>query len=305
MAILIGHSSIDENGKIAGGALGDQTGKEVCTRNWYSASWDVVLRPKSADVAEKSAKFVEAVCANANVGYDQYNRNSLYKLASANGFNGATVGKCECDCSSFMHTAAIAGGAKIYYGSNGATTRTLRTVLGNSGYYDILTDSKYLTSDKYLKRGDIIVNEGSHTIMALQNGSAITPPPAPTPKPTPSNKIAVDGEWGKATTRATQKVLGTPVDGIVSKQIKSCQKYLQNCLTSSWEFKTSNYAGGSAMVKAIQRLVGAGVDGHAGKNTVIAMQKFLNARGFNCGSADGYMGAKTVKAWQKYINSRL
>ena len=121
----------------------------------------------------------------------------------------------------------------------------------------------------------------------------------------PLNKIVVDGEWGINTTIATQKVLGTSVDGIVSKQLTSCKKYLQNCLTSSWEFKTSGTAGGSSMMKAIQRLVGAGVDGHAGKNTVIAMQKFLNARGFNCGSVDGYMGSNTVKAWQKYINSRL
>ena len=59
------------------------------------------------------------------------------------------------------------------------------------------------------------------------------------------------------------------------------------------------------MIKAIQKLVGAKVDGHAGKSAIIAMQKFLNKKGFNCGSADGYMGAKTVKAWQKYINSRL
>lgn len=303
MAIKIGHSSIDENGKIAGGALGDQTGKEVCTRAWYNGGWNIVLRPNSASLAEKSAQFVEAICANNNVGYDQYNRNSLYKLASANGFNGKTVGKCECDCSSFMHTAAIAGGANIHYGSNGATTRTLRTVLGNSGYYTLLKESKYLTSDKYLKRGDILVKEGSHTVMALGNGSEEQPKPAPTPAP--SNKISVDGEWGKDTTKATQKVLGTTVDGIVSKQIKSCQKYLQSCLTSSWEFKTSDYAGGSAMVKAIQRLVGAGVDGHAGKNTVVAIQKFLNKKGFNCGVADGYMGPNTVKAWQKYINSRL
>jgi hypothetical protein len=302
MAIKIGHSSIDENGKIAGGALGDQTGKEVCTRAWYNGGWNIVLRPVSADVAEKSAKFVEAICANNNVGYDQYNRNSLYKLASANGFNGAAVGKCECDCSSLMHTAAIAGGANIYYGSNGATTRTLRTVLGNTEYYKVLTESKYLTSDKYLKRGDILVKEGSHTVMALENGSEEQPKPAPTPA---KEQLTIDGKWGKDTTRLTQKVLGTPVDGIVSKQIKSCQKYLINCLTSSWEFKTSGYAGGSSMVKAIQKLVGATVDGHAGKNTVIAMQKFLNKKGFNCGSADGYMGPATVKAWQKYINSRL
>lgn len=303
MAIKIGHSSIDENGKIAGGALGDQTGREVCTRAWYNGGWNIVLRPTSASLAEKSAQFVEAICANNNVGYDQYNRNSLYKLASANGFNGKTVGKCECDCSSFMHTAAIAGGANIHYGSNGAVTWTLRTVLGGTEYYDVLTDSKYLTSDKYLKRGDILVKESAHTVMALENGSENQPKPVPTPAP--SNKLAVDGEWGKDTTRATQKVLGTPVDGIVSKQLASCKKYLQNCLTSSWEFKTSGTAGGSSMVKAIQRLVGATVDGFAGKNTVIAMQRFLNNKGFNCGAADGYMGPNTVKAWQKYINSRL
>ena len=189
MAIKIGHSSIDENGKIAGGALGDQTGKEVCTRAWYNGGWNIVLRPNSASLAEKSAQFVEAICANNNVGYDQYNRNSLYKLVSANGFNGSAVGKCECDCSSFMHTAAIAGGANIHYGTNGATTRTLRTVLGNSGYYTLLRESKYLTSDKYLKRGDILVKEGAHTIMALANGSGVVDP---APKPTPAGKEKIN-----------------------------------------------------------------------------------------------------------------
>ena len=42
-----------------------------------------------------------------------------------------------------------------------------------------------------------------------------------------------------------------------------------------------------------------------GKQSVMAMQKFLNKKGFDCGTADGYMGPKTIKAWQKYINSKL
>ena len=175
MAILIGHSSIDERGKIVGGKIGDQTGREVCTRTWYKDGWNIVLRPKTESLANKSAKFVEDICGNPNVGYDQYNRNSLYKESVAVNFDGTKVALCESDCSALMHVAAIAGGAKITYGSNGATTRTLRTVLGKSGYYDILTDKKYLTSDKYLKRGDIIVKEGSHTVMALENGSAVQP----------------------------------------------------------------------------------------------------------------------------------
>ena len=46
MSVIIGHSSIDENGKISGGKAGDQTTKEVCTRSFYmhSKGW-VVLRP--------------------------------------------------------------------------------------------------------------------------------------------------------------------------------------------------------------------------------------------------------------------
>ena len=59
------------------------------------------------------------------------------------------------------------------YGSNGCTTRTMVSVFVKSGAYEKLTDSKYLTSDKYLKRGDILVEEGSHTVMVLENGSKV------------------------------------------------------------------------------------------------------------------------------------
>lgn len=37
MSVLIGHASISENGTI-NGKKGDQTGKEVCVRNFYSKS---------------------------------------------------------------------------------------------------------------------------------------------------------------------------------------------------------------------------------------------------------------------------
>lgn len=121
---------------------------------------------------------------------------------------------------------------------------------------------------------------------------------------TTTNKLAIDGEWGVTTTRKTQQVLSTPVDGIVSGQLESCRQYLQGCLTSSWKFVKYS-ASGSTMVKAIQKLVGVTADGKMGKQTVAAMQKFLNNKGFNCGTVDGFMGAKTIKAWQKYINSRL
>lgn len=173
MAVRIGHASIDENGKATGGSAGDQTGKEVVIRNWYNKPWNVALRPKSAAVAELSARACEAACANPNVGYDQGGRNTLYAKAKTANFDLSAVGTCECDCSSLMHVCAIAGGANLTYGSNGYTTRTMVSAFVASGDYEKLTDSKYLDSDKYLKRGDILVKEGSHTVMVLDNGSGV------------------------------------------------------------------------------------------------------------------------------------
>ena len=175
MAVRIGHASIDENGKAAGGAGGDQNGREVLVRQWYEKPWNVLLRPLRPEVAEKSARMCEAACANENIGYDQYGRNTLYTKAKAVGFDLAAIDTaCECDCSSLMHVCAIAGGANLTYGSNGHTTRTMVKEFVASGEYVKLTGSEYLTSDRLLKRGDILVKEGSHTVMVLDNGAEVT-----------------------------------------------------------------------------------------------------------------------------------
>lgn len=117
-------------------------------------------------------------------------------------------------------------------------------------------------------------------------------------------KVAEDGYWGMDTTRWTQKLLGTTVDGIVSNQPHSNKKYLSNA-TTGWEFKFFGYRAGSDMIRALQRLIGTTADGYFGHQSVIALQTFLNNRGFDAGAIDGYMGARTVKAWQKYLNSQL
>ena len=175
MAVKIGHASIDERKKIKGGAAGDQTGGEVCIRKWYNKPWEFVLRPKSAKLAEKSAKACESACENKNIGYDQNQRNTLYAKAQKVGFDLSKITEtCECDCSSLMHVCALAGGANITYGSNGAATINMKSRFTVEGEYEVLTDKKYLTSDKYLKRGDILVKAGSHTVMVLENGSGVS-----------------------------------------------------------------------------------------------------------------------------------
>ena len=112
--------------------------------------------------------------------------------------------------------------------------------------------------------------------------------------------LAVDGWWGMATTRYTQKMLGTTVDGIVSSQSSFNKKFLPACETSSWKYTL--FPKGSDMIRALQKLIGADVDGVFGKQSVTKLQEFLKAKGLYDDKADGYMGHYTVAAWQLYIN---
>ena len=173
--IKIGHATISENNS-AYGTAGDQIGgNEVCIVNSYNITTrlnpNVLLRPKTAALAEASAKACEAGCLNNNIGYSQNGRNTLYNLAKELNYDLSKVGLCNTDCSAFMTVCAIAGGATISYGSNAPTTSNMRTRFKQSGNYTVLTDSKHLTQTDYLKRGDILVKEGSHTVMVLENGS--------------------------------------------------------------------------------------------------------------------------------------
>ena len=178
MAVKIGHASISEKGTKYG-KVGDQTGREVTTRNWYDKGWDCVLRPVSPYVADASAHYVEDVCANNNVGYDQggsttTGRNSLRTRSNEVGWNAKKISEpCNCDCSSLMAAAAEAADVNIYpqYNKgNAPATSTMRAKFKATGAYKVLTDKKYTGSDKYLMRGDILLKEGSHTAMVLTNG---------------------------------------------------------------------------------------------------------------------------------------
>ena len=194
--VTIGHASIDENGKAHGGQAGDQTGKEVCTRSWYNKPWPMILRP-DADIADKMADACLAGCNNNNIGYDQYQRNTLHTEAKKVGYDLSKVGKCETDCSAFMTVCALAAGVTaLEYTSNAPTTSTMRNAFVRTGKFQALTDSKYLTSDKYLKRGDILLSPGSHTAMVLTNGNMVNRKSV--------EEIAqevIDGKWGVGTAR--------------------------------------------------------------------------------------------------------
>jgi hypothetical protein len=171
MAVTIGHASIDENKAAKGGAAGDQTKKEVCTRTWYNKPWTSVIRPKDSTVAERIAKAMEQACANNNIGYDQSQRTTLYTQAKAANWDLSKVGKCECDCSSLVAVCVNAAGIKV---SKDIYTGNEKTALANTGGFTVLTDSKYISKSDYLKRGDILLGSG-HTAIVLSDGANATP----------------------------------------------------------------------------------------------------------------------------------
>lgn len=231
----IGHASIDENNRTKNGRAGDQTGKEVCIRSYYDKNWDYVLRPKTTSLANNSAKACESMCNNPCIGYDQNERNSLINYLELLDWNYTAIKKdTECDCSSFMTACALCAGARIAYKGNAPTTRTMVARFKESGSYDAFQ----FVSPKHsnLKRGDILVKEGSHTVMVLDDYTAInntTKDKKPTLKLGDKSDwvtiaqgrlvvagfpVEVDGKYGPKTKQAVidfQKANGLTADGII------------------------------------------------------------------------------------------
>lgn len=168
----IGHSSINELGKTSGGKAGDNNGREVCFSTLPKKNWNFVLRAKDKNVAEKIAKYCEDGCRNDHIGYSQPRRNTLRTQAKLVGMDLSRIANdCECDCSSFVAVCCECAGIPIPYpNGNAPTTSNMKSLYLNTGYFDLYTDSKYLTSEHYLKRGDILVQTGSHTVIVLDNG---------------------------------------------------------------------------------------------------------------------------------------
>lgn len=172
MSVLIGSARIDENGNAHGGAAGDQTGYEVCTERWYkhSQGW-VVIRAKNNNVRRWIADCMEYACANDKIGYDQYQRDTLFNEAMKVGFDVRKLTtKVECDCSSLVKTCVAYAGIMCgdFYTGNEVS------VLKGTGHFDILTDIKYTTTDKNLMRGDILVTKTQgHTVVVLEDGDNV------------------------------------------------------------------------------------------------------------------------------------
>ena len=242
MAVKVGSARIDENGKTHGGKAGDQNGKEVSTQAWYrhKKGWRV-LRCNDADKAEKIARAMQAACDNANIGYDQYQRDTLYNLAKTVDFDpGRVKTPCETDCSALVRVCLAYAGIMV----ENFRTPNEASILLRSGEFIELKESRYTDQSSYLRRGDILVTRTQgHTVVVLSNGSkAETTPAEETPRTILKrgmkgddvrrlqqrlmelgyalHKYGADGEYGSETAtavKAFQRDRGLQVDGIAGE----------------------------------------------------------------------------------------
>lgn len=169
MSIKIGHAVMDENGKAGYGGekAGDQTGKEICTRKWYNGGWNVYLECTSERLAKKAAQIMEQICKDSSYGYSQPRRWFGYKSIVKSG-GDISKGSGGFDCSSLVISCYKLAGLNI---AADGYTGNMRAKLLATGKFRLYQDEEHLASDKLAKVGGIFLKEGSHVVMALEDGS--------------------------------------------------------------------------------------------------------------------------------------
>ncbi len=163
MVIKVGSARIDENGKLAGGKAGDQTGKEVSTQNYYihSKGW-YLLRPKSIEDANKLASAMLAACKNDNIGYDQNERLGIITQIKKYGSMAKIPVKTEADCGTLVRGCCIEAG----FDPGNFNTLNEADSLEKTGRFE---KKVTVTSSMVLYNGDVLVTKTKgHTVIVTE-----------------------------------------------------------------------------------------------------------------------------------------
>ena len=190
MAVYLASAHGDEKGGAHGGKAGDQTGKELSVRPYYvhTKGWRV-FRPIDPAKGLIIAKATKAACDNPCIGYDQWQRLTLYSEAQKVGFDLAKVSTpCETDCSALVRVGCAAAGIDV----RNFDTSTEAAALMATGQFEELIGAKYTRSSDYLRPGDVLVTTvKGHTETCISYGkhaAPITPEPE---KPATGRQIVV------------------------------------------------------------------------------------------------------------------
>ncbi len=272
---MISNCGHDENGRYSGGKAGDQTGTEWQVINWYSRPWKCVLRHPNAKVRAMIASMAKAAAVNNKIGYCQSHRGTFWTNLADSNFDPAQITvACEADCSSGV--AAIVKGAGYRLGidalkkvSTACYTGNLRAALKAAGF-EVLTESKYLTSDAYLFAGDILLNDNAHVATNLTTGSKASGTSAPSKSINEVAKEVINGKWGNGSDRtnrlaaagydakAVQNEVNRILKGNATTPSKSINEVAKEVINGKWgngSDRTNRLAAAGYDAKAVQNEV--------------------------------------------------
>lgn len=203
--VMIGSARGDERGGAHGGASGDQTGREVSVQPWYNhpKGWRV-FRCKDREKARLMARAMRGACENEMIGYDQYQRLTLYRAAEKRGFDPALVAEpVETDCSALARVCLAFAGIE----TGNFTTDTEARALLDTGEFAELTGGKYTAQPDALREGDVLVTAvRGHTAIVLNDGPQAEEAAEPPARRTPGSRTLKNGAKGEDV-RAMQRSL--------------------------------------------------------------------------------------------------
>lgn len=289
MPVLIAQASIDERGKITGGQAGNQSGTELNIRNLshkVGNPWKV-FRAKDPAIAEKIAQQAEAAVANLHIGYDQWERNSLYTAVKAVGYDIARVTKnVETDCSALCGTVAVCAGvpaAPLYSGSNMPATSNFYAKFSATGYFHYLGQ----IPEEQMKRGDLLYRDGHAVIVLEGTNSGKTPTPTTTDDNITALATAViAGRYGSG--EARKAALGSNY-AAVQKRVNELLSGTPNAVGTSTG--SARIIAGRYKVLASKLNVRATPSIHGEKVAEYKRGEYINAINPDIVEADGYTWA--------------
>ena len=192
--MALSNSGSDSRKRYSGDTAGDQTGTEWAIIPWYSRPWTEMYRHPIIAVGEKIAELARKAAMNNCIGYDQSERTSYWHQLRQVGYDPSKIKvRCEADCSAGVAanvkaTGMLLGIDKLQAVSYDCYTGNLGAALVAAGF-EKHKESKYLTSDKYLLPGDILLYPYHHTAVNLDYGSLA-------PRPVcPDRWVHDDGVW--------------------------------------------------------------------------------------------------------------
>lgn len=317
---MISNCGHDERGQYHGGKPGDQTGGEWELRPWYNRPWDCIIRytgPRADEVRRLIGNFAIQAAKNDNIGYNQdyparYTfRNELIKVSQPRDIGT----KCDTDCSAGVLAIVDAILRQLGLGSVDYTgyTGNMREILSKVGF-EILYDSKYLTSETHLVFGDILLNIKSHTAIYVANGQE----QGDTPSGNNYGRVDVKAYVGNKSSMEMQTCLH--VLGYYDRSLKFDEIYGGGTYKSIYNFQKDHgdtnpdgnaSVGGWTWNKVDALIAEKGLHpyiekGMTGKS-VYTMQCALNKLGYtdNDGNKleeDGKYGQRTYEALCKFQN---